>query len=222
VRRSLVTLVTLVGVFTSASVFARKKIVIMEPPLVRACPRVKSWQDLTGCLTKHGWGARVERTIGKAKLLRLDVQNGSTRIDNMLALYIEDAKGVHLGGMYAIAADDASMRSFVLAAEELTVKAHTGIRIDLGEERPSSVSIDDITARSAVQLVRHSLYCSGLSWECADITTACDVLVDGKTYWTFRGNVTIKDNMILVAGNRDLAGSCTSNPSQFLGWPTSP
>lgn len=220
-RRSLVTLVTLVGVFTSASVFARKKVVIMQPPLVRACPRLKSWQDLTGCFTKHGWGSRVERTIGKAKLLRLDVQIGAKRIDNMLALYVEDAKGVHLGGMYELVADDAGS-VFVLAAEELTVKAHTGIRIDLGEEHASSVSVDDLTARPAVQRMRHSLYCSGLGWQCTDIITSCDVLVDGKTYWTFRGNVTIKDNMVLVAGNRDLAGSCAPSPSQFLGWPTSP
>ena len=211
----------LVGVSSSSSVFARKKIMIMEPPLVRSCPRMKSWGELTTCLTKHGWSSKIERTVGKTRLLRLEIKNGVARTDSMLALYFEDPKGVHLGGMYELP-EEPSTRSFILAVEELTVKSHTGVRIDLGDERRTQVSVDAVSGREAVQLLRHSLYCGGISWECVDVVSSCDILVDGKTYWTFRGTVTIKDNMILIAGNRSLAGTCAPSASQFLGWPERP
>jgi len=180
-------------------------IVIMEPPIVRACPLPGSWTAMTACLAKHGLKTRVVRTLATAKLL----ETGGD-----LVLFVETGGSWHLGGLLENASDYE-----VLGLETVVANHHTGYRVDLALMQGTSVSFDNATGRAGLRLTRSSLYCSGERYWCLQVTSACDVLLDGKTYSTFRGTVTIAGNELVNAGDRSAAIACSFPEREALGWP---
>jgi hypothetical protein len=192
-------------------------IVIFEPPIVRACPSAKTWEGVSACLAKHGFGVHVERAVANAKLLRIDESRGTGRGDIAYVVYVPDAKaGWRLGGLYELDGKTHQVLGFVT----LTVRGHTGFRIDIGQIDASSISFDGVTTTPSEVITRRAVYCHGLSYSCVDVLTACDTLVRGQAYYTFRGTATIADDgQIHNVGAREVAGSCSAPERQFLGWP---
>jgi len=200
-----------------AGVARADRVVRMDPPVVRACRSLPSWDKVETCLTAHGT-PKVIRTLPHARLIRLlakgtgdDLELGS----NGLYLYVDKGKAWQLGGTYFNETPD----SEVLGASEVTVNHHVGYRIDIGQIARFPVSVDGVTSQPAVMTVRLSVLCSGDTWQCVQATTACDVLVHGKAQWTFRGVLTIADNQAKVTGDAHNVGTmCPGEQQLFLGW----
>jgi hypothetical protein len=193
-------------------------IVIFEPPIVRACPSQTSWAGVAACLSKHGFGAHVEREVASAKLVRIDEPRDSRRADIAYVIYVADKQGWRLGGLYEL--DSSDDPHTVLGFTALTVRGHTGFRFDVGQIDMTSTSFDGVTSVPAEVIARRAVYCSGESYGCVVAITACDLLVRGQAYYTFRGVPAIGDDGELhTPGARDVAGSCNTAERQFLGWP---
>jgi hypothetical protein len=192
-------------------------IVIMEPALVAACPRAKTWAEVPACISKHGLEARVIRELREAKLVVVERVDGPGRIEEALAIYIRDHTEWRIAGLLEL--DGTSTRTEVTAFERVTVTGHQGFRVDLGQITSMSVSTDGVVARPAQRLMRSQLYCSGINYWCSDVIASCDTLIDGKTYYTFHGTTRLDGGSVLVVGDRTASNGCNSPQSQSLGWP---
>ena len=109
---------------------AAKRVVIREPPIVRACPGGKSWDAVQKCIDRQG-KVTVERVLDKAKLVRIVQQVNNVPNDLGVYLYVQDSSGAwHMGGMF-----DNSGPYLVTDAKPLTIAKHTGYRIDIAPEQ---------------------------------------------------------------------------------------
>jgi hypothetical protein len=187
-----------------------ERIVIMEPPVVHTCRQAPSWPRLVACLAKVG-KPQVVRAIDHVRLVRLA---GSPASGDSLYLYVERGGQWQLGGMF-----DGGDHTELLAFDPLTVGRHVGYRLDIGATSHVSVSLDGVSSVPAVLMTRRAVLCSGDNRSCTDVTTACDVIVYGRTFWSFRGALTIEGNELRLVGERRMAGPlCTQAERVFLGW----
>ena len=186
-------------VFGTTGAFA-EMIVIMDPPMVRACPRAPTWQGITQCLVKHGSTPYVVREAPHAKLVQIDQADSNPR-DAGVLLYIEEPKQWVLAGLYM-----QGTTYEVLAFEPITIKQHTGYRIDIGFSNPTVASVDGLSSIQALQRGRLSMFCSGVSWSCSEVVTSCEILVHGNAWWSFHGNVTVGDSKLTVTGDPSVTG----------------
>jgi len=192
-----------------------RKIVISEPPIVRACPGGASWSAVETCLGKQGTMSIV-KTLPKAKLVRLLQSDGSNKkYDAGVYLYVEQAKGAwRMGGMY-----DGSPYT-VIDLLPLTIGKHDGYRLDIGQFQRSSISIDGVTSVAVILSTRRTLFCAGDRYGCADATASCDVLIEGRTWFTFRGTFVFEKGQVRVVGDRKYAGpACAAEERVYIGWP---
>ncbi len=131
-----------------------------------------------------------------------------------MVLYVEDGHQWRIGGLF--------MRSTpyeVLSFELLKVGHQTGYRLEVGYTEPTSITLDGVSFTPAIMRGKLQFYCSGTHWSCPSVTTACEVMVYGKAWWTFRGTTTIGDNRVRVAGDASAIGQSCGGPSEiFLGW----
>ncbi len=202
-----------VAVASTAAV-ARAKIVILEPAIVRPCPKAPSWDGVEKCLKKLGKPI-VVRTLPGAKLVRLEQPRGDgDTFDAGLSLYVPRGKQWQLAGLY-----DTRGEYELLDASALTVAKHTGFRIDIGETLRTFVSPDGVQNVPAVVTMHRVMLCGTDSWRCTEVVTACDVLVRGGALWSFHGTLSIADNQVKIAGDRRNTGAfCEVPETQFLGW----
>lgn len=204
----------IVLVALSSPATARAKMVIMDPPMVRMCPHSPTWSGVVGCLSKT-WQVTPLRELPGAHLVHIEQTRGEAAIDLGVLLYIERGKEWRLAGVYQHRGADYE----VLGLSAQTVGKHAGFRIDLGQLFRTTAMPDGVTRIPAVMALRSSLYCGGDNWRCTEITTACDVLVNGGALWSFHGQVSIADNQIHIAGDRRQVGPfCSVSETQFLGW----
>jgi hypothetical protein len=199
----------------AASDAAARKLVVMDPPMVRACPRAKTFNLVMTCLAKHGT-AKLVRDLRGAKLVRLEQASGRW-VDATLILYVERRNEWQIGGLHR---SYGANESQLLAFEPVTVGKRTGYRIELGSTSQFTYMVDGITPVPADLRTQRSLYCSGDNYRCADVMSLCDVTVGGRTWHTFRGTLSIAENMVVVKGDRSRAGpSCNASERVYLGWP---
>src|SRR5688572_9149854 len=106
---------------------AAERLVVMEPPVVRKCPKGKTWDAVTKCIAKHAT-VKVIKTLPKAKLVHVSMSPAPQRGrgEGGIYLYVERGAQWQLGGMY-----ETWQPHDVIAFEKLTVGKHTGYRIDL-------------------------------------------------------------------------------------------
>jgi hypothetical protein len=201
-------------VLITASDAAARKLVVMDPPMVRACPRAKTFPLVMTCLAKHGT-PKLLRDVRGAKLVKLEQASGRYA-DTTLLLYVERKGEWQIGGMnrsYGAAAAD------LLGFEVVKIGKRAGYRLDLGSSNPFTYMVDGISPVAADLHTQRSLYCSGDSYHCQEVMSLCDVTVAGRTWHTFRGTQSIGDNMILVKGDRSRAGPhCSASDKVYLGW----
>lgn len=209
-------LVVLLGTLVATDAAARR-IVIMDPPIVTACPGGKAWDAVQTCLARQG-KLTFERTLPGARLVRVVQNNDGAPYDAGLYLYVQKPdKSWKIGGMFE------GTSYSVIDLKPLTIAGHQGYELDVGQILRTSVSVDGATASPAVLSTKRVLFCAGDSYGCPDATTQCDVMVRGKTLWTFRGTITFEPGKAVVHGDRSYGGQvCVPTKDVFLGWPTKP
>jgi hypothetical protein len=207
--------VALLGlVVVSATAIARAKIVVMDPPLVRACPRGATWDAIDKCLHKQG-KPTVLRTLPTARLIQLQQQSGDTSYDGGIFLYMQRGNEWRLAGLY----ENRGAEYEVLGIESIKVGNHIGYRIDIGQFFRSAVQPDGFTNVPALFATKQTLFCGGDTWRCTEVVTSCDVYVRGGATWSFRGVVSVADNFVKIAGDRNHVGPfCSVAEQEPLGW----
>jgi uncharacterized Zn-binding protein involved in type VI secretion len=194
-----------------------KRIVIMDPPIVSACPGGKSWDAVQVCLARQG-KLTFERTLPAARLVRVVQINDGKPYDAGVYLYLQRAdKSWRIGGMFE------GTSYAVIDLKPLTIAGHRGYELAIGQILRTTVSIDGVTASPAVLFSKRVLFCAGDAYGCPDATTQCDVMFRGKTLWTFRGRIAFEPGKAVVHGDRSHGGQfCAPTKDVFLGWPTRP
>jgi hypothetical protein len=194
-----------------------RRLVILEPPMVRKCPKLKTWPLVEACLRKHGT-VKVKKTLGKARLVALATQHQGRMRETALYLYVERNGFWHIAGNF-----ESWMEYSVLAFEYQKIGKHTGYRIDIGQAMPTNIMIDDTTHTSATIRTHKSLYCSGANYDCTEALRTCEVFVRGTTWYVFRGTFEHTVQGVTINGDRSRAGpNCTPPPKVYLGWPSQP
>lgn len=194
-----------------------RRIVIMDPPIVTACPGGKTWDIVQACLARQG-KLTMERTLPAAKLVRLVQNNDGRPFDAGVYLYVQRAdKTWGVGGMFE------GNAYTIIDLKPLTIAGHQGYQLDIGQITRTHVSLDGATSVRAVIATKRVLFCAGDRHGCPDATTQCDVMIRGKTLWTFRGTVAFEPGKAVVRGDRSYGGQvCVPTRDVFLGWPTKP
>ena len=193
---------------------AAERLVIMEPPILHKCPKGKTWDAVAKCIAKHAT-VNVVKTLPKAKLVHVG-QPGRGRRDGGLYLYVERGGQWQLGGVHQTWSPHD-----VLGFQTQTVGKHTGYRIDVGQNMPTAVMIDDVTHATAVLRSSFSLFCSGLTHHCVTAMRACEVYVRNQLRFVFRGTFDLDAQSVNIKGDRTRGGPhCNAPPKVYLGWPT--
>jgi hypothetical protein len=184
------------------------------PPQVRACRHAPSFATIEQCLRARG-RVTVLRELPHARVVRIEEKfERGDDTDVGMSLYVERAGSWRLGGIF-----ESQGPYELLAADTVRSGTHEGYRLDVGDIRTTSLSLDDVTSTPAAVRAHRVVLCSGDDWHCIEMMTACDVLVRGRTYFTFRGAVEVGNNVVRVAGDRRAAGTLCSVPaSVLLGW----
>lgn len=171
----------------------------------RRCDRKRTWAEMRKCL---GANATVLHEDDGAKLVA--TANGSTK---SMRLY------VLIDGSWRLStysgADDAT--SELLAFKRIAV----GYRVDEGRVLQSLARIDAAGSSVRVWLRRRlSTVCFAGTVVCRTVITACDALVDGKSYWSFHGTLHEKDKTLFVVGDKSRAGAhCVPSRPTFRDEP---
>jgi hypothetical protein len=206
--------VALLVLVVSASASARMRIVMLDPPVVRGCPRAATWDAVAACLKKHG-SPTVMKTLPMARLVHLELRGNGAASDGGVYLYMQNAKGWRLAGMY----QNRGSEYEVLGFEKVTVGTHVGYRVDVGQLMRTQVQPDGFTNVPALFSLHQAMFCGGDSWRCTEVVASCDVFVHGGALWTFRGTVSLAENMVRITGDRSHVGPLCSAPEQEpLGW----
>ena len=187
---------------------AARKIVIMEPPLARACHDAKSWPQVMDCMKQHGLKGTIVRQLDDAKLLvvqSLDAKRGEIET---WALYVAAGTGWKLGGLAQSGGyvDDTEVVRF----ERVTSGAHHGYRFDIASTEQSGVSLDQVTTQTSVLRETQATFCSGAGYSCMTLVPSCTQLVFGQAVIAFEGSIAITDNQIKLTGTGTLPQSCSS------------
>jgi hypothetical protein len=190
-----------------------ERVVLRRPELAFTCATAPSWAAVETCITQHGWKMIVARTLAHAKVIEL-VEPGP---ETGLALYME-----HANGKWSLAGQlDAQTGTFELLDVAPIKLGHTeGFRLDIGMRQQTGISPDSVTSIEGFELTKHVLYCSGLGTNCAAIIPSCDVILDGRIYSTFHGEIHITGHELAVEGDATFAMPLCNGPQrQQLNWP---
>jgi hypothetical protein len=183
--------------------------VIMIPPVARDCGQAPTWDAVTTCTSKFGT-VTVEKTLPHAKLVKITQETSGVR---GFYLFVERHGAWLLGGMYEEKGD-------ALALESVRLGTHDVYHVEIGTTAHEEIGLEDGTTARAVIVEHAQIYCTGTGYRCSAMTTSCDVLVAGKTRWTFRGKVSWKDGALHVTGDRTHAGPmCDQSETVPLSFP---
>lgn len=205
-----------VAILMTAGATDARRLVVRDPPLVRKCPGGKTWNQVMSCLAKHTT-PRLRREVKGAKLVTLMQKTGSNApVDNGVLLYIERDGAWKIGGRFETYGGEYT----VLGLSPITVGKRTGYRLDLGQASPFTLMVDGVSPIAALLRTRRTLLCNGDSYACPEVTTACEVTVDGLAWHAFRGTLSFQEGGIaVVEGDRERAGpNCPTNQKVHLGW----
>jgi hypothetical protein len=203
------------GILFAASGADARRLVIQDPPMVRKCPRAKTWNLVMSCLAQH-YTPKLAREVKGAKLVTLLQKTGNgTLIDSGVLLYVERNGVWQVGGRY----ETYNGEYAILGLSPVTIGKRTGFRLDLGQVVTTTIMVDAVSPVAATLRLRRSMFCNGDSYGCPEVTTSCDVSVDGKAWYVFRGTLGFEENIVTVTGDRERAGpNCNVNPKIYLGW----
>jgi len=194
--RSLLIAISLVLVGHTAGA---KRIVIMEPPLARACPVEKSWQAVLDCMKLHGLKATVVRQLDDAKLLVVQSLEAKKGEIETWALYVAAGTTWKLGGLSQNGGNlgDVEVQRF----ERVTAGTHHGYRFDVATSQQSAVSLDQVTVQTSLLRETEATFCSGIGYSCMTVVPSCEQLVYGQTVLAFDGKIAVDATQIKITGS---------------------
>ncbi len=198
-----------------------ERVVIRGPALAFTCPSLRTWDAVVACVKQHGWTSKVWRTLGRAKLVEVnppaDPFEASHAQEPDIALYVQQADGHwQLGGLYEIGIE---VQYELLDLQAMTIAHTNGYRFEVGTRMLTNTSFDSVTTRPSLHLLKHVFYCNGTDYRCTEVVPSCDVLVDGRVYSTFHGDIVLADRQVRVTGDGTLAEPMCAGPQQQgLGW----
>lgn len=192
-----------------------RRLVISEPPMVRRCPKFRTWNQVMTCLGQS-YTPKLAKEVKGAKLVTLFTKN-TPAVDSGVLLYVERNGQWQIGGRFETYGGEYS----VLGLAPVTIGKRTGYRLDIGQVTPVSVMVDATTPVMATQRIHRAMFCSGDSYACPEVTASCDVSVEGNAWFVFRGTLRYEENIVHVAGDLERTGMyCGVNPKVYLGWVT--
>ncbi len=203
--------------FASSTADAKRRLVISDPPMVRRCPKAKTWNLVMSCLAQH-YTPKLAREVKGAKLVTLMQKNGTNPpIDSGVLLYVERNGNWQIGGRFETYGGEYA----VLGLTPITLNKRNGFRLDIGQVVPTTIMVDAVSPVSATQRLRRSMFCNGDSYACPEVTSSCDISVDGNAWYVFRGTIGFEENLVTVTGDRERAGpNCNVSAKVYLGWAT--
>jgi hypothetical protein len=198
-----------------------ERVVIRGPALAFTCPSLRTWDAVAECIKQRGWTSKVWRTTGRAKLV--EVNAPADRFEAVhqqqpdVALYIQEADGRwQLGGLFEVGMEQ---QYEVLDFQPTTIAHTNGYRFEVGTRTQTATTLDSVTTRPSVLLMKHVFYCSGADYRCTEVIPSCDALVDGHMYSTFHGDIVLADRQVRVTGDGTLADPmCLGPQQQELAW----
>jgi hypothetical protein len=184
--------------------------VLLMPTIPSTCRGGPSWAKVAACLERFG-KLTVLDSSADVKLVQLS-GDGVERGYRTEGIYLYKARNKQwgLGGMRE---GEGYTR---VALTRFKTGRFTGYRFDLRKTENRYVQLH---ARNRPAHVRKTLavFCSGQSSGCSEVLLACDVYVDGKTYWTFRGTPELTNGGLFVRGDRSTAGfECAQDEESWL------
>lgn len=205
----------ILGLALVASTADARRLVISDPPMVRKCPKGKTWTAVMSCLANHST-PKVTRTIRGAKLVTLFEKSGNgQQIDRGVLLYVERNGGWQIGGRFETYGGEYA----VLGLAPVTIGKRTGYRLDIGLVSPLTLIVDNVSPLPAQMRTRRAMFCSGDSYACPEAVTTCEVTVDGQAWYAFHGTLSLEPNAAVVEGDRTRGGPhCQPTQRVYLGW----
>lgn len=185
-------------VVASFAARAEAKIVIMEPPLARACETAASWPKLMECMEKHGLRATIAKSIDGAKLVTVTNASGDQHTIEAFAIYVAKGQTWKLGGMLSSGMQDDVFE--ILKFERVTLGTKHTYRFDIASAQISFISLDRLTSTSAQLRQVQTTFCNGTSYNCITLVPQCSQLVHGQAYTAFAGRIDLADNQVTLSG----------------------
>ncbi|HEY5951983.1 MAG TPA: hypothetical protein VIV40_41085 [Kofleriaceae bacterium] len=195
--------------FVAALAFAGRadaRRVVHIPTLEEVCPGNDDWAKVGECIKRHG-AFTVVREEANLKVVSLGEQS------RFAGIYIYmHGKTWRMHGQLRI-----SEPHDVLDFSHVTFGNHVGVRLDVGLTTPMSFSIDGETSET-MGLFRQTLtlLCFEDGVGCTQMTTACDLMLHGKAYYSFRGKLRYANHQLEVIGDRRIAGDYCAQPELVL------
>ena len=195
--------VAMVLLVTSA---AEAKRVVRLPTLRELCPGGDDWSQITSCFTRHGKHT-ILRDDATAKIVSFAT---GSRIAGIY-FYVEQAKRWQLRGELRMYNEHE-----LVGFSRVSFGKHAAYRMDVGMSVQTSLSLDGETSRFATLRLKRTVLCFDKHGACFTMTTACDVLVRGRAYHSFRGTLVTENGMLKVKGDRRAAGpSCQQHEDVY-------
>lgn len=168
------------------------------------CGDAPSWGKLEECLARFG-EPKLERTFEHMRIVSVG-ENGQHARAPGLYVYAQRGTTLRLLTWQYASAGAAEL----LDVRQVSIGGTSGYRFDIGTIEPSGVVLDDETVLAATVRRKTAAFCLGPDPICASVVESCDVSVDGKAYYTFRGTLAIQHGTAVVTGDRSHAGTCTA------------
>ena len=175
---------------------AHAKRVVHIPTLRELCPGGEDWRKTTACFARHG-KHEVLRDDATAKLIRFAP---GTRIAGIYLYLVKDKRWYVHGDLRIFQEHE------LVGFQRVTLGKYGAYRIDAGIAQASAISLDGETSQMATYRIKRTLICVDKRG-CYQMMTACDVLVRGKAYYSFRGTLAVEDGMLKLVGDRRNAGT---------------
>lgn len=176
---------------------------------LRACSEGKSWPKLRACLEKDHAKVNILHDVDDAKLIALVTEGAAS---TPLRLYVKEGEQWLQASFFGVDNAASSLLSFRRLGEGR-------YRIDQGLLMQTSAVVGASGTSQRVWLRRQqTTICTDKT--CRTVITACDGMVDGKAYWSFRGTLYEQGRNLFVVGDKSHAGQqCAPSPPVFRSEP---
>jgi hypothetical protein len=185
-----------------ASTAQARRRVIHIPTIGELCPAAAEWTKVVGCIKRQSGVGPIKLLRDDANLKLLHLAEGRFA---GLYVYVHRKQWTLLGEMRLYQQFD------VLGFAPVKFGEHTGHRLDVGFATQSAVVLDGESTVPAMFRSVLTMLCFDDSHACSlQVMTSCDVIVHGRTFFTFRGQLVYEERQLRLAGDRRNAGQyCT-------------
>ena len=183
---------------------ADAKRVVRMPTLAELCPANAEWSTVAQCIRRH---ARFTFVRDADQLKIIDIDSDAGGYYGGLYVYRHDRQWT-LSGQVRL-----YQRHEILATTHATFGSHGAERVDIGiaAAMPFAPDGENVIAQGVFRQ-RITAVCFDSPGGCSQLVTACDMLLHGKAYNSFRGTLTYENGALGVAGDRTNEGLFCRQP----------